>query len=156
MIKIIVARLDVNGIDIAGTEKPSFLGLEESPLLKCEQDISYNLHVSLVNGGVLVQGSIKAVFDAVCCRCLESFELEIANSGVCHYYEAATERELDISGDLREDILVDIPQNYICSEDCRGLCQLCGNNLNVKTCSCREDAPVNDVWKNLDDLDVER
>lgn len=157
MIKIRVSQLDVNGIDIAGTEKPSFLELEASELLKCNGDISYSLHVSFVNGGVLVQGMIKAVFDAVCGRCLETFSLEILNSGVCHYYENVTEHELDISGELREDILINIPQNYLCSEDCRGLCHLCGSNLNVKKCRCDEDnTPASDVWKNLDDLDIER
>lgn len=38
------------------------------------------------------------------------------------------------------DILPELPQRYLCREDCRGLCPTCGKNLNEGPCGCREDS----------------
>ncbi len=38
------------------------------------------------------------------------------------------------------DILLDLPQKNLCREDCRGLCQICGQNLNNGSCSCEQKA----------------
>ena len=37
---------------------------------------------------------------------------------------------------IREDILIVFPQSCLCSEDCRGLCPVCGANLNEGDCGC--------------------
>ena len=34
------------------------------------------------------------------------------------------------------DILLDLPQKNLCKEACKGLCPVCGQNLNLGTCSC--------------------
>ncbi len=37
---------------------------------------------------------------------------------------------------LREQILLQVPMKPLCSDDCRGLCQYCGQDLNIAQCSC--------------------
>jgi uncharacterized protein len=37
---------------------------------------------------------------------------------------------------LREQVLLSLPMNAVCKEDCRGLCTQCGQNLNEKQCGC--------------------
>ena len=37
---------------------------------------------------------------------------------------------------VREQVLLALPMNALCREDCRGLCTQCGQNLNEKQCSC--------------------
>ena len=34
------------------------------------------------------------------------------------------------------EILVSWPSKVLCKEDCKGLCNTCGTNLNLKTCDC--------------------
>lgn len=46
--------------------------------------------------------------------------------------------ELDISDVVREQIVLALPGYFVCSESCKGLCEKCGQNLNVKECNCRE------------------
>lgn len=46
---------------------------------------------------------------------------------------------------------LELPQRYLCREDCRGLCPTCGKNLNEGPCGCREDNgdPRMDVLRRL-------
>jgi uncharacterized protein len=41
---------------------------------------------------------------------------------------------------FREYILLEIPISPLCRPDCKGLCPICGNNLNEDTCHHEEEA----------------
>ena len=41
---------------------------------------------------------------------------------------------------IREDIMLALPSSYLCREDCKGVCQYCGKNLNHGSCSCQAPA----------------
>src|SRR5699024_12751586 len=53
--------------------------------------------------------------------------------------------ELDIMDIIDQTIDFEIPLKVLCSEDCKGLCQYCGTNLNIEKCSCNEVANDEDV-----------
>jgi uncharacterized protein len=38
---------------------------------------------------------------------------------------------------LRENVLLSLPVQPLCREDCRGLCPQCGANLNLRLCGCQ-------------------
>ena len=152
MIKINVLQLERQEADISGTEGVAFLDIENSELIQFKDKVSYQLHASLVNRGVLVAGSVKTKIHCVCGRCLKEFDQVVENAAVCRYYEEVTEPELDITGDIREDMLLSIPINYLCSEDCKGLCPHCGTDLNKKSCKCHEKNHGSEAWGALDDL----
>ena len=44
--------------------------------------------------------------------------------------------QLDLTDLVRADILLELPYNNLCLEDCRGLCPMCGKNLNEGLCGC--------------------
>jgi uncharacterized protein len=46
-------------------------------------------------------------------------------------------REIDLGGIVREQILLALPMDGLCSETCKGLCPVCGQDLNVKECGCQ-------------------
>jgi uncharacterized protein len=48
---------------------------------------------------------------------------------------------LDLEPLIREEMLLAIPINPICRPDCKGLCPVCGENLNESQCS-HEDEEV--------------
>lgn len=61
---------------------------------------------------------------------------------------------IQVSGDLfevdpliSESILLDAPGKLLCEEDCRGLCPMCGQNLNEKKCDCRQTQSPFDILK---------
>lgn len=45
-------------------------------------------------------------------------------------------KRIDLSPILREQVLLALPMNVVCREDCLGLCSQCGQNLNEKRCGC--------------------
>jgi uncharacterized protein len=44
--------------------------------------------------------------------------------------------KLDLDELMRADILLELPTKYLCKENCKGLCSVCGKNLNDETCNC--------------------
>lgn len=48
------------------------------------------------------------------------------------------EEELDLERLVLEDLLLDMPGQFLCREDCKGLCPKCGKNWNEGPCGCYE------------------
>ena len=43
---------------------------------------------------------------------------------------------LDLDTPLLEEIEMEFPGRFLCKDDCKGLCQRCGKNLNEGECDC--------------------
>lgn len=39
---------------------------------------------------------------------------------------------------VREDVFLSLPSKILCKDDCKGVCQFCGTDLNVSQCSCKK------------------
>jgi uncharacterized protein len=57
---------------------------------------------------------------------------------------------VDLDELVREQILLALPSRSLCREDCKGLCQKCGANLNAGDCSC-EQGETDPRWAALAD-----
>lgn len=62
---------------------------------------------------------------------------------------AAETTVIDLTADIRESLLLQIPMKILCSEDCRGLCPQCGINLNVQTCNHHKFDSIDPRWDAL-------
>lgn len=49
--------------------------------------------------------------------------------------------EVDLAPAVREQILLTLPMSALCKDDCRGLCQVCGQDLNERECGCDRRVP---------------
>ena len=47
-----------------------------------------------------------------------------------------TGTEIDLRPDVEQDIIMALPQQLLCADDCRGLCPTCGIDLNQGQCQC--------------------
>jgi uncharacterized protein len=54
-----------------------------------------------------------------------------------------------------EHAILELPDFPVCSEDCRGLCPVCGTNLNQTSCLCRRDDAVKSTWAVLKEIKLE-
>ena len=65
----------------------------------------------------------------------------------------AAVRHFDLGHLMREQFYLSLPMKALCSDGCRGLCVVCGTNLNSGACGCTrtwEDprlAPLRDLRK---------
>ncbi|AKU91248.1 YceD family protein [Vulgatibacter incomptus] len=64
-------------------------------------------------------------------------------------------REIDLAPIVREQILLALPMDSLCRDDCKGLCQVCGLNLNEGACSCDQHVP-DPRWAGLKGIKIDR
>ena len=135
--------------------------LDDLPRRTFTSPIHYQLRLTPINGGhdLLVQGNLSSQLTVVCDRCDEPFAWELFTDEVCHEYENAFGTTIDLTDDLREDILMTIPQQFLCNEECQGLCPTCGKNLNQGPCDCDDTVEASgevpnetNPWSQLDQL----
>lgn len=134
--------------------------LVKSKIARLTEPVHSNLKVSLESERVKVEGRLAAVLSLTCCRCAsefgksvdksfvltyvpdldsgregEEFELEYTDLDVGFYWGD----QLDLAVVLSEQILLEIPMKPICQEECKGLCDQCGVDLNVSACDCTRE-----------------
>lgn len=63
---------------------------------------------------------------------LEMAQYPLDDIGIGYY----PDEYIDMSGDFRESLLLELPTKVVCSEDCKGLCPQCGQDLNEEKCNC--------------------
>jgi uncharacterized protein len=118
-----------------------------------------------------VDGTIAAQLDIDCTRCLEAvkvpleFTFDVEFVDAAHFgssgeheidakdlsTDALFSEQLDLNDLIREQILLSLPERVFCKEDCKGLCEICGTNRNLKDCNCSE-TEVDPRWSALKDL----
>jgi len=75
----------------------------------------------------------------VCSRCLEKSKQPVRRKFSLNYDSTKIGDHLQIDADVREELLLTFPMKVLCKEDCRGLCPVCGTDLNREECDCRKD-----------------
>ena len=82
-----------------------------------------------------------------CDRCLAEFDRELAFSFEYTLVKELQDEEIEgyllVEGDFLDldelctsDIILNLPLKFLCKEDCKGLCSVCGCNLNLSDCDC--------------------
>jgi uncharacterized protein len=113
-----------------------------------------NFHLTRVRSGILMDGNIETTVELTCVRCLKRFEQQIEAEiheayslpgmeenfeGYDDIYPIESQTDIDIEPALHSNIVVNIPTNPICSSDCKGICPICGADLNETSCNCSEE-----------------
>ncbi|MCD6336651.1 MAG: DUF177 domain-containing protein [Candidatus Marinimicrobia bacterium] len=109
-------------------------------------------------------GKISTKLNLNCDRCLEIYE-EIVNHNFEVVYTSKEnvvqddhiiflppqEIEIDLKPYVRDTIMLNIPFKKVCSDTCKGLCAVCGVNLNYHTCTCNKEK-IDPRWDSLKEL----
>jgi uncharacterized protein len=101
--------------------------------------------------GLIVQADFSAETTLECVRCLNEFEYQlkwnftelyafnqrsVSDSGLIIPDDA----HIDLHPLIREYALLEIPIKPLCKPTCKGLCALCGEDLNIRDCGHRDIA----------------
>ncbi len=106
--------------------------------------------VKNIAGVLYMDLSADVSFKTQCARCLDSVSVHHTfevNEVFSKTEVLDSEDEITVidSGNIEmEEVVIKafigtIPINYLCSDDCKGLCKHCGCNLNKEICSCEDD-----------------
>jgi uncharacterized protein len=99
--------------------------------------------------GLLLQARFSAYLTTECSRCLTEYPqpLPIEFTELYAFSAASATEEgllvpesgkIDLSVPVREEMLVSLPMSTVCRPDCKGLCPICGGNLNEEICHHEE------------------
>ena len=148
-----IQRIGPEGRAFEGEEPPETAELpDEEDLVRITGPIRYRLTAEVVSHELVLKGSIAAAAELACSRCAEFFSTSLEDSSFLRAYDLPEGTEtVDVTDDLREAILLQLPNFPICSAACEGLCPQCGRNLNRGPCGC--SPPEGDGrWGALDGL----
>lgn len=134
--KINVKRIPEDGESLTGSEPASIMELEE-PDVRFKHEVQYDFFLQVQNDALLVTGKLRTPATLLCSRCVKTFEQPLKVAQFVYHEELAGEDFVDLTSNIREDIILELPQRALCKPDCRGLCPVCGKDLNEGACQCK-------------------
>lgn len=155
MMKILLSDITEGGLDTEFNE------IVETDVIRMLSPLKAKLRIDKVSSEILVNGSLSALVEMQCSRCLNNFtnKTDININVVYHPVEELkgedrheikddeldtgfySDEQLDISELLKEQLILSLPMKPLCSESCKGICSRCGKNLNIDSCECRQEEP---------------
>ena len=129
------------------------------------------LRLRNVDGSITAEGHATTTVKVLCARCGTEFELPVEADWETIYRrgpegsagnvetgeDGQTEwtffegNEIDVSSDVVQAMSLGLPMKPLCRPDCRGLCPVCGQNLNEGSCSCQAQS-VDPRWAALQEF----
>lgn len=100
-------------------------------------------------GIVTLKANVELMYSASCDRCAEETE-KTYNYDFSHNLIASLSNEdnddflvvsdmrLDLDELIEEDVNLELPTKFLCSDECKGVCVMCGKNLNKDQCDCKK------------------
>ncbi len=127
---------------------------DKDDLVKCT-NLSFSFEANRYDDVIDVVGKISGIMTFECSRCLDIFEQNVNIGFECSWTKE--EFEFDVLKEIKEAVLLNIPAKPLCKQDCKGLCQYCGNNKNIKDCFCEQnriDEFVAEKWSKIKKLKI--
>ncbi len=118
-------------------------------------DLQVTGEITNRGGYMRLVATVEIPYSGACARCLEPvsdvfsmpFERTVVTEGTLteeqlednvDEYVVLSDGILDIDDSVREAIILSFPMRLLCSEDCLGLCPMCGKPLRDGDCGCQK------------------
>ena len=128
--------------------------------LSVNVDIAVSGSLTRVGDDVYLKGKVRTDVVASCSRCLDTLSYPIDSDLKSHFVspdryilarevelhasdvdiEVYEKQQIDLTQSVRDSILLAVPVVCLCNEDCKGICSLCGKNLNQGLCKCENES----------------
>ena len=140
--------------------------------LEIPEPYTGDYHTSVVldkfENQIIIDVETGITADLTCDRCAADFQ-SVINSKYKMVYlfqsnfsESEDEKEdivylhpdtdkIELDSDVRDFAILAVPMKRLCSENCKGLCPRCGENLNDGSCNCDEKI-IDPRWESLQKL----
>ncbi len=164
-------KIDLTNIPSGGKQtdlvlKPDWWkpDLDEDRIVGLESPLSAWIKIYPAGKKIIIQGSLSTRLLLRCDRCLEPYGWDLSKDFRIYLsispFKGNLEVELlenDLNLDfidgnfldphqiIKEQLILNAPMKTLCVTECKGLCPICGCNLNMTRCSCssRHEAPAN-------------
>ena len=149
-------QIDVSGaMKNPGVPQSVQLSGQLNPVEYSGQELTFStieLSASMTFTGetLVFKGSFETLWRTECARCLEEVEVPLSISIEEEYAKEEDEAHpdriifrgdiIDLDEMIEMNLILNLPHRVVCSEECKGLCPVCGVNRNEQTCTCRTEA----------------
>ncbi|MBI5657148.1 MAG: DUF177 domain-containing protein [Geobacter sp.] len=148
---------------LSGTEQladyPALSALQEEGVCEFLSPLSQEFSIVREYDHIRVEGAISTKVTMVCARCLTTYPLDLRSSFTIFYSKATADLsqdeevelsekelisatysgdEIDLAPEVAEHVIIELPLKPLCTDACRGLCSICGIDLNSSSCDCTE------------------
>ena len=111
---------------------------------------------------VRIRGTINADVESRCALCLEPVKTHVEATVDVSFYKTPDPEDadaypldgyrIDIQPMAEEALVLELPMRFMCSEDCKGICYICGANRNIAPCTCQEGGERQNPFSALREL----
>lgn len=142
-------KLSPEGETFTGADAPEVLDIDQDRFVHPAEPIRYDLFAQVVGQELIVRGSVNTTVKVLCGRCAGFFSTTLSVSSFLRAYSIREGvQSVDITEDLREELLVELPSFPSCSWDGKGICPYSG--VNLEELQVPEEAPDESCWGALD------
>ncbi|MCL2628288.1 MAG: DUF177 domain-containing protein [Oscillospiraceae bacterium] len=141
--------IDVPGGKVSFDYEPDMKDIIGGSVIRVEEPVRATGKVTNSAGVLTFTADADIVCTCACARCLKEFEYPIHKLISVNLTEGGVGENPDgyfLQGDkidateiIVTETILGIDDRLLCSEDCAGLCQKCGVNLNEGKCDCKRD-----------------
>ncbi len=132
MMKIHVNRVPTEGMQEHASYNPATMDMDREDI-RVTPPVEVDAWVQVAQQELIVRAAIACHLQLTCARCLEEFDTTAQTETVFSYSVKPTD-VVDITNDVRQEIILGYPMVPLCRTNCRGLCVTCGQNLNRGSC----------------------
>ncbi len=163
--------IPLEGLEFSTVQQRSHFDLNQPDCALCD-DVHVEGTLKKVQKDVYLSGRIVCALNLNCVRCLEStrfplqckvsarftsgtespkgkmeVELQASDIDAESYSENSgtsgkSKHQVDLTQAIHDHIVLNLPTVCLCDDNCRGLCQHCGANLNLGSCDCDKNQAV--------------
>ena len=133
--KVKLSEIPHGGLTLTERFDPEQMQLQTMDL-KFAAPVAVTANFQKERDTVVVHVETAGKLQLTCARCLAVYDESYENA-FDFGYEVKGKLALDVTDDVRQEIMLSYPVKHLCREDCLGLCPGCGTNLNEGRCSCR-------------------
>lgn len=108
--------------------------------------LSVNGVIKNADGNLYLEADVRTQIITSCARCLkeinEDFEFSVdevytdSDIGEDSLFLPVVSNTIDLQAAVEDNFCTSLPIRFLCRQDCKGLCHVCGTNLNEGTCEC--------------------
>ncbi len=152
-----IQKISEDGSTYEGQLPPEILDLAEDKFIQPEGTVDYALTAQVVSDQLIVQGTIETQLRLCCVRCAEFFSTTVQLSSFLRAYTIQSSWEtIDLSDDIREEILLMVPYYPKGEVDENEVCKECGKCMRSEEAESSAERDTSGVWDSLNQLQVKR
>ena len=136
--KIAVHKISQQGLKLSHDYKPQDLDIDTRDV-KFSRDIHAEVFCTRIDKVLTLEVTLNSSFRTLCSCCAEDITRELNKKFTLYIDLEKNQDYVDITSDLREELMLDYPIRILCKKDCKGFCFKCGKNLNEGDCACEKN-----------------